>query len=73
MVKEYHEDSIHIIIDCKTGNKNLDQSIENSILGYVYMVIYCLETGRLHQLIGKTKDMAIEFKNKGLKNNNNNK
>lgn len=61
MTKEYHDESLHVIIDCKTGNKILDQSIESTILGYVYMAVYCLEKDKFDQLIEKSREMAVEF------------
>lgn len=69
MVKEYHGEFLHVIIDCNTGNKNLDKSIESSILGYVYLAIYCLVEGKFSQLIKKTEELAKEFLIDKEKNN----
>ena len=61
MTKEYHDEFIHVIVDCKTGKEILDQSIEDAILGYVYLAIYCLEKGKFGQLVAKSREMAVEF------------
>lgn len=68
MVKEYHDELLHLIVECKTGNENLDRSIENAILGYVNLALYCLETDKFDQLITKTREIAVNFKTKGLNN-----
>lgn len=59
MAKEYHDEFLHVITDCKTGNETLDQSIESTILGYVHMAVYCLEKGKFDQLIAKSREMAV--------------
>ena len=61
MTKEYHDEFIHVIADCKTGKEILDQSVEDAILGYVYLAIYCLEKGKFDQLVAKSREMAVEF------------
>lgn len=61
MVKEYHGEFLHVIIDCKTGNKNLDKSIEGTILGYIYLIIYCIQEGKFGQLLKKSEEIAKEF------------
>lgn len=61
MVKEYHDEFLHVIADCKTGNEILDQSVESTILGYVHLTVYCLEKGKFDQLIAKSREMAVEF------------
>jgi hypothetical protein len=61
MVKEYNDEFLHVIIDSKTGNENLDKSIENAMLGYVYLVAYCLQEDKFGQLIEKIGTIAEEF------------
>lgn len=61
MSKEYHDEFLHVIVDCKTGNESVDKGVENAILGYVYLAIYCLENGKFDQLIKKSREMAEEF------------
>lgn len=61
MAREYHDEFLHVIVDCKTGNEILDQSVESTILGYVYLVVYCLEKDKFDQLIAKSGEMAVEF------------
>lgn len=61
MVKEYHDESLHVIIDCKTGNETLDKGIEYTILGYVNLAVYCLEKDKFDQLATKSREMAVEF------------
>jgi hypothetical protein len=68
MAKEYHSEFLHVIIDCKTGNENLDKSIESTILGYVHLAVYCLGTGKFGQLLEKIGTIAEEF-NRQRKNN----
>lgn len=61
MVKEFHNEILHVVIDCKTGNSEIDKGVENGIAGYVYLVIYALEKGRMNVLLDKTKDIALGF------------
>lgn len=61
MVKEYHNDFLHVVIDCKTGNEDMDKAIESSIAGYVYLVVYALEKEKMGALIDKVQDIAKEF------------
>ena len=61
MVKEYHNDFLHVVIDCKTGNEDMDKAIESSIAGYVYLVVYALEKEKMGVLIDKVQDIAKEF------------
>lgn len=62
MAEEFHNDFLHVVIDCNTGNGNLDKSIEKSILSYVYLTIYCVENGHMKKLLEKASIMANEFK-----------
>jgi len=61
MVKEYHNDFLHVVIDCKTGNEDMDKAIESTIAGYVYLVVYALEKEKMGALIDKVQDIAKEF------------
>lgn len=61
MVKECHTKFLHVVVDCKTGNEDMDKAIENSISGYVHLVIFALEKGKMGELIDKTQDIAQEF------------
>lgn len=61
MVEEFHNDFMHFVIDCKTGNKRIDKGIENTIKGYVHMVVDALEAGRMNELIHKSRALAIEL------------
>ena len=61
MVKEYHNDFLHVVIDCKTGNEDMDKAIESTIAGYVYLVVYALEKEKMGVLIDKVQDIAQEF------------
>jgi len=61
MVKEYHSEFLHVVIDCKTGNEYMDKAIESSISGYVHLVIHTIQTGQMGVLIDKTRDIAEEF------------
>lgn len=54
MVKEYHNEFMHVIVDCKTGNDRIDEGVEKTIEGCVHMVVYALETGRMNELVEKT-------------------
>ena len=62
MVEEFHNNFLHAVIDCNTGNSNLDSSIEKSILSYVYLTVYCVENGHMKELLEKASIMANEFK-----------
>ena len=33
MVKEYHNDFLHFVVDCKTGNDEVDKGVESAIKG----------------------------------------
>lgn len=61
MVKEYHSKFLHVVVDCKTGNEEMDKAIESSISGYVYLVVHALQTEQMAVLIDKTQDIAQEF------------
>lgn len=61
MVKEYHSKVLHVVVDCKTGNEEMDKAIESSISGYVYLVVHALQTEQMGVLIDKTQDIAQEF------------
>jgi hypothetical protein len=61
MVKEYHNELLHVVVDCKTGNDGVDKGIENAIVGYVYLVLHALEVGKIDELIDKTKCIALGF------------
>jgi hypothetical protein len=64
VVKEFHNDFMHFVIDCKTGNKIIDERVENAIKGYVHMVVYALEDGRANELFHKSRSLAIELSGK---------
>lgn len=53
MAKEYHEEFVHVIADCKTGNKAIDEGVECSIIGYVNLVMYALKTEKMNLLTSK--------------------
>lgn len=61
MAKEFHNDFMHFVIDCKTGNDNVDEAIENAIKGYVHIVIKALETGRMNEVFEKSRAIAVEL------------
>ncbi len=61
MVREIHNKFLHIVIDCKIGNKELDLAIESCIAGYVHLVIHALETMQMEELIDKTQNIVQEF------------
>lgn len=61
MVEEYHNEFVHVIVDYKTGNDGIDEGVEKTIKGFVHMVLYALETGRMNELVEKTRAMFIEF------------
>jgi hypothetical protein len=61
MVKEFHNKFLHVVVDCKTGNDGTDKGIENAITGYVHLVLYAVESGKMFELIDKTKDIALRF------------
>jgi hypothetical protein len=64
MVKEFHNEFLHVVVDCKTGNNETDKGIENAIIGYAYLVLYALEIGKTFELLDKTKDIALGFAEK---------
>lgn len=64
MVKEFHNEFLHVVVDCKTGNDEADKGIENAITGYVYLVLYAVEIGKMLELIDKTRDIALGFAEK---------
>jgi hypothetical protein len=68
MVKEYHNDFLHFVVDYKTGNDEVDKGVESAIKGYVYLVIYALEAGRMSELIAKSRGIAVEFSEVSNKN-----
>ncbi len=61
MVREFHNKFLHVVIDCKIGNKELDLAVEGCIAGYVHLVIHALETMQMGELIDKTQNIAQEF------------
>ena len=62
MAEEFHNSFLHVVIDCNTGNENLNKSIEKCILSYVYLTVYCIENGHMKELLEKASIMANEFK-----------
>lgn len=62
MAEEFHNSFLHVVIDCNTGNGNLDKSIEKNILSYVYLTVYCIENGRMKELLEKASILTNEFK-----------
>ena len=61
MVEEFHNDFIHFVIDCKTGDEMSDRRAEIAIKGYVHMVINALETGMMDELLHKSRALAVEL------------
>ena len=64
MVKEFHNEFLHLVVDCKTGNKEMDKAIESSINGYIHLVVWALENREMGELIDRTQDIAQEFQKK---------
>lgn len=67
MVEEFHNEYLHVMIDCKTGNHLLDKTIEKTIKGYVHLVAFCYECNKLGILIDKIQKIALDFKKKEVK------
>lgn len=61
MVKEYHNEFLHVVVDCKTGNEAIDEGVESSIAGYVYLVLYALGARKMDELTDKMRDITQEF------------
>lgn len=61
MVKEFHNEFLHFVVDCKTGNDGADEGVESAIIGYVYLVLHALEIGKMPELLDRTKDIALAF------------
>ena len=61
MVQEYHDEFLHVVIDCKTGNPELDKAIEKTISGYIYLVIHAVKIGKLGLLIDKIQLICKDF------------
>lgn len=61
MVEEFHNGFMHVVIDCKTGNNGADKGIEMTIKAYVHMVVNAVETGRMDELIRKSRALTVEI------------
>lgn len=61
MVKEHHEKFLHVIADCKIGDPRMDGAIENMIVGYTHLVIYCIKTNQIPKLIDRMQYLAKYF------------
>lgn len=61
MVEEYHDEFLHVIADCKTGDRRMDKAIEKMIAGYVHLIVYCVRTNQIPKLIDKMQDLAKYF------------
>lgn len=62
MVEEYHDECLHVMVDCKTGNRDIDKAVEMSIKGYINLVVYSLKTGKFGELLDKVQHIGEEFK-----------
>lgn len=61
MVKECHNQFLHVVIDCKTGDEILDKGIESNIAAYIYLVLYALGDGKIGELTEKMSAISNEF------------
>lgn len=57
MVEEYHDEYLHMMVDCKTGDHNLDKAIEMAVKGYVYLIVYCIQTDKFGEFLDKMEDI----------------
>ena len=71
MVKEYHNQFLHVVIDCKTGNEAMDKGVESSIAGYIHLVLYALGTGKMGILSEKMEGISQEFVEQAANENSN--
>lgn len=62
MVEEYHDQFLHVMVDCKTGDPGTDKAVEHMMIGYANLVMYCVKTNKLSILIDKMEDLAKSFR-----------